>query len=222
MRDKPSIPDPNSPLFGKFVKRTLERMMGRAGEAAVQKTVMAFGGETMYQVVRASISTRIDISGTVIPEDNTIPQSTEGTQVLTVTIKPRNKKHRLRIEFCAPTGNGINGDTAVAALFKNSETSAIAVGVALINGGRMNNLMLLHDMEAGTEEEIAFKVRAGPVSAGTTMAVNGSGANSRFGGVCTTWLIVTEYEVPEYAELKDDIRDLTNTVNALIAQVGDT
>jgi hypothetical protein len=66
-------------------------------------------------------------SGDAIPFDNTIPQNTEGEEVLTATITPSSNANKVLITCevnCVNTTAGNSG--AILALFKNSDANAIA------------------------------------------------------------------------------------------------
>jgi hypothetical protein len=128
---------------------------------------------------------------TVIPLDDTIPQSTEGDQYMALSHTPRNASNLLRIDvrlFLAHTAAG----TLIAALFKDSDAGALAVaGHYQGTGGSPTMLTLTHWMTAGTTAAISFKVRAGSNQAGTT-TFNGSASARLFGGVLASSINVTE------------------------------
>ncbi len=130
----------------------------------------------------------------VIPYDDTIPQNTEGTEVLTVTHTPKATSHILRVDVVVPiSANGSTGD-ALAALFKNSEASAIAASATNAqNANFIQEIVFTYYMTAGTTSAITFRLRCGPKS-GNTAYVNGGNGNRLLGGVLKTTIVVTEFK----------------------------
>lgn len=132
---------------------------------------------------------------TVIPLDDTIPQSIEGDQVLTLTITPTDVNNLLIIKFTGSGGVGQPINVPIIALFQDVGVHALAAAVAgsTLAVALNSNFILTHTMLAGTVIATTFKVRAGPNVAGY---VSFNGELSRyFGGVSSTWLTVTEYKV---------------------------
>jgi hypothetical protein len=70
----------------------------------------------------------------VIPSDDTIPQSTEGTEILTATITLKSTNSRVRAYFSGICGGSATIDGAVA-LFQDSGVNALFATPAVINGG---------------------------------------------------------------------------------------
>ena len=148
------------------------------------------------QIVEALPITAVTTCSTQIPLDDTIPQNTEGDEVITVTITPTSASNRLRIEFDAPVvANGANNVSFAVALFQDSTANALAAGAqGSAPGGTANQLRLTHEMAAGTTSATTFKIRCGPCSA-TSLVLNAGvgGAGTRvFGGVAAVRLRVSE------------------------------
>jgi hypothetical protein len=128
---------------------------------------------------------------TTIPNDDTVPQSTEGVEVMTVAITPKATAHTLLIDVLLHISTGGAGTQLAAALFQDSGTSAIAASTMVV--GDANNvaqLRVLHTMTAGTTSATTFKVRYGPN--GGTAYINSAGGTGRFGGVMLSRISVTE------------------------------
>lgn len=142
--------------------------------------------------VSSAQNANMSTSTAIIPVDDTIPQLTEGSQILTVTHTPKSATNRLQIDVVAHIANGGNGRAVTIALFRNTEANAIA---AASNSYPGNNTMLSNELShlvaAGTVSPITFSVRAG-VSAGDTLTVNGASGARRFGGVLISSITVTE------------------------------
>ena len=119
------------------------------------------GGGKVAQVVRASTTTT-NSGTTVIPIDGTTPQSTEGTEVLTVTITPTNASSTLDLEFRAwGTING--GIFLTVAIFKDSDVDAIDSSLIFINGNNVATPFLLTTSIAAGSAGVAqtYKIRIG-------------------------------------------------------------
>jgi hypothetical protein len=130
-------------------------------------------------------------STTAIPIDNTIPQNTEGTQALTLSITPKFSTSKLLIEYNAQ----MNVDTTnvvylTTALFQDSNVNAIAA--ITLRLARDN--ILRYVMTSGTTSSTTFSIRVGPESSLGTLWVNADTTGTRLmGGVSLAWLTITEY-----------------------------
>lgn len=127
---------------------------------------------------------------TTIPDDDTIPQNTEGNEYMTLAITPKSATNKLRIDV---VGNfsGLTEVLAVA-LFQDSTANALASTRNLIDSGNSITVSFIHYMTAGTTSETTFKVRAG-VRTGTTY-LNGS-STRKHGGVMASSITITEIKV---------------------------
>lgn len=128
-----------------------------------------------------------------IPLDNTIPQNTEGAEITTATITPKDASNILEIEAVSWGAGSTANMTLCGALFKDSVADAFAakaIGVVLTANASSNWIVKAYVM-AGTTSPITFKFRAGPDFA--TMYVNSSTGSGQFGGVETTTLTIKEF-----------------------------
>lgn len=130
---------------------------------------------------------------TVMPQDNTIPQSTEGDQYMTVTYTPTSASNNLRIDVAAFGSISANVSMCTA-LFQDSIANALAANTQYASGGPTNNYStyFTHTMTAGTTSAITFKVRIGPEAA-ATFTFNGRSTGQLFGGRGSSSITVTEY-----------------------------
>jgi hypothetical protein len=152
---------------------------------------MSYKIQQMVQQVRASTASVITCS-TVINFDNTIPQNTEGDEVITVAITPTTTTTILVIEFDffgTPSGSLSYG----AAIFQDSTAGALwAGGDTAPAAGNVSKFAGTHYLTSGTTSSTTFKLRVGVTS--NTFYVNGDNVGTRyFGGVGVANLIVTEY-----------------------------
>ncbi len=134
-----------------------------------------------------------------IPDDNTIPQSSEGTEVLTLSHTPSSASNWLLVEAVSNiSGNNTVGST-LASVFKNSDTDAIGANRVVVGGNGSGNkdtivTVAVAPFLTGTTTPFTFSLRCGGNTG--TVRLNGSADDglARFGGKWYTWLKVTEYK----------------------------
>jgi hypothetical protein len=147
-----------------------------------------------YVLQQVRTETGAEASGsTSLPYDDTIPQSTEGDQYMSLAITPQSSSSRLVIEVVF-NGALSTGGSLIAALFQDATASALAVATSV--GNPVNNdsmqVVLKHNMTSGTTSSTTFKVRVGG-SLGGTVTFNGASAARLFGGAFASSIIITEY-----------------------------
>lgn len=117
---------------------------------------------------------------TTIPFDDTIPQNTEGTQILSVAITPSSTTSKIRIRFNGTAAHGSSAQSVTAAAFKNSDAGAIASDYKIIPG---NNFLVALGFEyvdsPATTSAVTYKIRVGAGSG--SMSMNGQ-VGARYGG----------------------------------------
>lgn len=136
--------------------------------------------------------TAVGTSTTVIPDDDTIPQNTEGEEEMLVGFVPTYTASKVVVEFLvqASASAGLN---VICGLFQDSTANALAVSAnADDNSGTHVIVSMTYEMKAATTSYTEFKVRIGPNSAGT-ITINGIGGGRYFGGVSQSYIRVTEY-----------------------------
>ena len=129
---------------------------------------------------------------TLLPNDNTIPQITEGDQYMTLAITPNNASNILVIETVVSVAMNIGG-VVTAALFVGVTAGALAAMNSYdATGNGTRNLMFSHKVTAGVTTELTFRVRAGADQPATT-TFNGTGGGQVMGGVMASSITITEY-----------------------------
>ena len=149
------------------------------------------GGGGIVQVV--STQTGADSSSTTqIPYDNTIPQITEGFEVMTRTITPKFATSKLLISVVCHLSASVNS-LPTTALFLGSTANAIAStqthAFGLGSYPKCHNIT--HFMTAGTTSELTFRVRCGMNNSGTT-TFNGRDGGSMNGGTLASSITIME------------------------------
>lgn len=129
---------------------------------------------------------------TTVPQDDTIPQNTEGVEFMTLSITPKSATNLLRIRA---VGNFSYSTGAVCnmALFQDSTANALASTLASIVASNGENMSLIHTMVAGTTSSTTFKIRAGCGTAGT-ITFNGIGGGRYYGGTMASSIVIDEIQ----------------------------
>ena len=146
-----------------------------------------------------SVITTVVTCNTAIPRDNTIPQQTEGIEVLTVTITPKSATNKLVLKGnISAAHNGTVGATAsVITLFQDATANAIAADMGVnYSPSESGDCSISHTMVAGTTSATTFKMRMGPTATPHILYVNGDPVgNPIFGGVSSSTFEVWEIGV---------------------------
>lgn len=128
-------------------------------------------------------------SGTRIPVDDTIPQSSEGIQILSVTITPKTVTNKLRVRyFFNVTVSG--ADNIAGAIFLNSETNARAANHVTVTSGTATTF-LEHEFVPGIITSCTIALRVGSDNS-LAFYINGNAGGRAFGGVRPCLLVVEE------------------------------
>jgi hypothetical protein len=127
-----------------------------------------------------------------IPQDDTIPQITEGTEFMTRTITPKHASNLLQIDVVLYCGQSADTTTQMA-LFVGTTANALAAVATDAYSTRQEVPTLRHIVVAGATSELTFRVRASGSSG--TISFNGQGGGRRFGGVAGSSITITEYSV---------------------------
>lgn len=177
---------------------------GTTSTSALQSVAVGTANQALVSAGAGALPSMRSISQTVysqtgataavttqIPLDDTIPQNTEGDQILTVSITPTNTSNILVIEVCANFLWGAAG-SAVLALFQDSTADAlVATRTSVSNANNSSPTTLSYTMTAGTTSSTTFNVRLGPATA-ITLTLNGASGARQLGGVFGTFLRIRE------------------------------
>ena len=161
----------------------------------VQGILDLAGGGKLLQVVNSTTSA-VATGTTTSPEDDTIPQNTEGNEFLTLAITPASSSNKLFIEIsCCFSHSDTSSSDMVMALFQDSTANALASASC----GRQHTTNIAqthsfnHYMAAGTTSSTTFKVRIGADASGTT-TLNGVSGSRKHGGVMSSSITISEIE----------------------------
>src|SRR6186713_69903 len=117
-----------------------------------------------------------------IPPDDTIPQITEGTQILSVTITPKNTTNRLRFRASAGGSADLQDDGISLAAFRNGVSNALgsSYGVLAPYAGGSTFCYLEGEFVPGSTSALTLSIRAGGAAGNIT--INGYSGVRFFGG----------------------------------------
>lgn len=159
-----------------------------SGRALLNVTGGAPGGSAFVQSVHASTASMTTTSS-AIPNDDSIPQNTEGTELLTQAITPTDAANILQIDVIVHGALSATGGFVVA-LFQDTTANALNATLHNTTNSFAQEAVLRHRMVAGTTSATTFKVRVGPGSG--TLTINGIGGARFMGGVMTSSITITE------------------------------
>lgn len=129
----------------------------------------------------------------VIPQDDTIPQVTEGFEILTASITPRLSTSRIRVRVMVPMGAG-GLVVGIAAVFVNNGPNALAAAAMTMEGGSRQSVISFEcEYAPGSKAAQNFALRVG--SGGGAVYVNGNQTSRIFGGVSRASMVLEELVV---------------------------
>lgn len=130
-------------------------------------------------------------SAASIPFDNTIPQITEGVQILSGVFTPTSATNLLDFHVQVTVANNTISASNAMALFQNPTADALATSWSTVSNSGGGEMITIHWQQvSGTVAATTFSVRVG-TNAGT-MTINGAGAAALFGGTQTVNMSITE------------------------------
>lgn len=139
----------------------------------------------------AEYTTNANITA-LIPNDDTLPQNTEGTQILSVSLTPKSTTNRIRLRFQGMFSSNTAPGTVAAAVFSSASASALRSTLATSpQVDYPQQIVLEHEYVPGTTAALTFTVRVGPIS-GVTIRMNGTSSARLFGGSLGATLVVEE------------------------------
>lgn len=163
-----------------------------ATAGAVENTAVMVG----MPVQMVSVGYSASATGTtIIPNDDTIPQNTEGDEYMSLAVTPKSATNILVIEVNAFLSSANATQVMTAALFQDSTASALAASASFTDASTFvpKPVSFTYRMVAGTTSATTFKVRAGSHQASTT-TFNGGAGNRIFGAIPKSSIVITEYK----------------------------
>jgi hypothetical protein len=150
-------------------------------------------GSVIQTVVATPYTANVGFAGQ-IPLDDTIPQITEGLQILSLSITPRSSSSQIRLTFNGFGSIDTNSTSLSAALFRTGNANALkttSVNVVTANFRVEVNLDWVDTPGVATAQ--TYTIRVGP--SGGTARMNGSATGRTFGGSAACTLVAQEIKV---------------------------
>lgn len=137
--------------------------------------------------------TAFDSTTAVVPYDDTIPQSSEGKEFMSVDITPKAATNLLEISVSAFFVPQIQNNV-IASLFRGSDTDCFAMAFYRNTGANAPAYSAFHGIiAAGTTSALTIHFRAGGQGAGT-LDFNGDTGVRKFGASNKSSISVREYK----------------------------
>jgi len=157
--------------------------------------------DKVVQVVYEEITSSGTFSSAQIPFDDTIPQNTEGAELLTATITPRYANSYLYVEAQAFVGENTDSSNGAAmALFRDSTADAFATSFSVAQSSASSPFgtsIIAIPLRAGKRlnsvapAPTTIKMRIG-LDEVATVRYNGATGSRRFGGSLVSYLKIIE------------------------------
>ena len=150
------------------------------------------GGKLLQQVHTQTGA--VNTGTTIFPEDDSIPQNTEGDEYMTLSITPKSATSVINIEAHVFYSN-TNSTRAGLGLFKDSDADALAFTSNFIDDlTSMSNMQVFYSETSGNTTARTYKIRCGNIQTAGTFTFNGQGGNRKFGGTVLSTIRILEIE----------------------------
>lgn len=133
------------------------------GSFAMATTATSYLAGNVFLHAPATSSTS-DSTAVALPIDNTIPQSGEGKEYLTITVTPKNASSTLVISFNAFVSQSTTGSVAVALFVDAGADALFATAVTPGGAAQVAAVALQFSVSAGSTSARTYKIRFGPNS----------------------------------------------------------
>ena len=162
-------------------------------QTATGKPIVNATGSVL-QVVNYQFGSMLNLGNALFPYDDTIPQITEGGEVMTLAITPIAATSKLIIDVLVNTSPGLSSEKQVVALFQDTTADALAcVSEECYDSAHMFAIPLKYFTSAASTSARTYKVRLGRTdSHSNVVTVNGYAGARKFGGVLATSITITE------------------------------
>lgn len=145
--------------------------------------------KVIKQCLYATYSTNEDLTG-IIPLDNTIPQNTEGSEIIDIDVTPLFDTTDIVLEFngmaCATT-DGV----FIISIFMDNEVNAIASTATFLASQELKEVRIKAIVPSTDLALRNYSIRVG-MGAANTFRLNGDITSGLFGGTNKSTLVVTE------------------------------
>lgn len=178
----------------KFPRAEIEmgKYKGQIADAVQSITALQNAANVVVQSI-STVTGAVATTTTAIPADNTIPQNTEGAEVLSASITPQSSGSKLRVKVSVMLAHSSTSIKCTAALFQDDDVDAVAA-MGHSNAGANGTFIIEFTYETdspATTASTTFSVRVGG-NTGSTLTFNGSAGTGLYGGVAVSTLTIEE------------------------------
>jgi hypothetical protein len=173
-----------------FTSTAVTGVTTTAGDNSTKFATTAYADRVGVQQRVTTETGAFATGSTAMPYDDTIPQSTEGDQYMSLAITPRSATSKLTIEVVFNYAVSTSAGTVIA-LFQDSTANALMAVPGPISSQGVQSVSFSHTMTSGTTSSTTFKVRAGSNDA-SAIYFNGLSAARLLGGVMGSSITITE------------------------------
>lgn len=160
------------------------------GNTRVDVTVSA--AVKLVQQVRDTFTGTND-PGSAIPFDGTIPQNTEGAEIMTAVLTPTSSSNVLLIEATVFVGHSAGtGSNRIVALFKDADASATAAAVTYDASGDVVAVNLRAEITTPTTSSQTWRIRVGNDTNNARVNGNAGSTTPLGAGMIVSSLVVSE------------------------------
>jgi len=151
----------------------------------------ATGGSGSIVQTLTSLTQSTSTGTTTIPFDNTIPQSTEGTNFISGSITPTAIGNKIQVEVNVFGAYSVAAHV-IAALFQDANVNTLAASsMQTTTTDQDVHLTLVYQFVAAATTSTTIKLNIGGSTAGT-FTLNGNAGAAVFGGAATSSMRLTE------------------------------
>lgn len=180
--------------MGSNLVMTLPAADGTALQALVTDAAgnLSFGRPSGSVIMAGSSTDGAVATGTtILPNDNTTPQNTEGTEFYTVSVTPTNANSTLRIRCTLNMAVTLAGPCQMA-LFVDSTANCLATAAQYAStANQIVSVTLEYIVTAGSTSSRTYRLRAGP-GAASTMTINGVSSAGKYNSTMISGIVVEE------------------------------
>ena len=166
---------------------------GLAGKMNVDGSNVDLSKANVVLQRQSVINGEMATGSTLIPADDTIPQSNEGDQFMSITFTTKSASSKIDVDVVAYVSS--NDTVGIwGALFLDSATSAFAVGVVHMGSqGPVNPFVINTTIDSPGIGSHTIKLRLGSGNSGSGLTFNGAGSARKMGGKFSSTIRIKEY-----------------------------
>tara|TARA_R110001592_G_scaffold182803_2_gene426237 strand:- start:301 stop:1116 length:816 start_codon:yes stop_codon:yes gene_type:complete len=168
-----------------------------ATSLATQQSIKAYvDAHGIVQRTRVASSTELTVLGSsVIPLDNTLPQSGEGTEVLTTSFTPKSTSNRIEVSFNGLIVHTDPGPSMVLALFEGTTCKAAQWFTQPTNGANVTHVTFQFTPSSTDAATYSIRIGNGTTQTNPLYVNRQSNATATLGGLMEYSMTVLELKV---------------------------